>query len=372
MILQSPRDERPAPVFSLVAGGPFYGLRLRLGLLSPPLENLWRLTLALMALAWVPPFVFAAAHGAAAAFLRDAEVQVRFLLCLPILIHAEGLVHRRLSPLPDQFLARGLIAPGEGPAFEAAIAGALRLRDGPAELILLGLIYALRASPWDLTLTASGQGWYYLWVSLPLYQFLLARWFWRLVIWARLLWRLARLRLSLLPAHPDKAGGLGFLSVAVVAFEPLLFSQSALLAAYLAGTARAPAPWIHDKDVVAIFLGGILVILGPLAFFAPALAAARRRAWRDYGELFSRCLRDFEKRWLAGEREGEALPASGDLQGQASIDGSYQPLDRMRPVPFGLESVVRLGVWAALPWLPAALAAGRALEVLKLLLKVLW
>jgi hypothetical protein len=55
--------------------------------------------------------------------------------------------------------------------------------------------------------------------SLPLFQF----------VWARFLWQVSRLELQLLPTHPDRCGGLGFLASTVYAFSPLLLAQGVLL-----------------------------------------------------------------------------------------------------------------------------------------------
>jgi hypothetical protein len=71
-------------------------------------------------------------------------------------------------------------------------------------------------------------------VSVPLFQFLLIRWYFRLFIWARFLWQVARLDLSLVPTHPDRVGGLGFLANTVYAFVPLAVAHGALLAGLLA------------------------------------------------------------------------------------------------------------------------------------------
>jgi hypothetical protein len=51
-------------------------------------------------------------------------------------------------------------------------------------------------------------------VSLPIFQFILLRWYVRFFIWFQFLWRISKLDLRLLPAHPDRAGGLGFLGAA--------------------------------------------------------------------------------------------------------------------------------------------------------------
>ena len=60
------------------------------------------------------------------------------------------------------------------------------------------------------------------WVSNPILQFLLLRWFYRLAIWARFLWQVSRIQLSLIPTHPDRNAGLGFLGGSAYACSPLL------------------------------------------------------------------------------------------------------------------------------------------------------
>jgi hypothetical protein len=71
-------------------------------------------------------------------------------------------------------------------------------------------------------------GWWYSLVSFPRFSSCLAVVV-RLLIWGWLLWRLARMRLNLVPTHPDSAGGLGPLGIAQVALAPLSFAVSAIL-----------------------------------------------------------------------------------------------------------------------------------------------
>jgi hypothetical protein len=78
------------------------------------------------------------------------------------------------------------------------------------------------------------SGWWYWYFCLPLFRFLLFRWLWRLGIWWDFLRRVAKLDLHLVPTHPDRAGGLGYLEVVHTNFFPLVFAFSAVLSASFA------------------------------------------------------------------------------------------------------------------------------------------
>ena len=148
-------------------------------------------------------------------FLLDIEDHIRFLVALPLLIVAELVVHRRMRLLLQQFRERNLIPENAVGRFEAAIASAFRLRNSVlAEVLLIVLVYgvgvmivwrqyvALDTLTWYATSSAGGAkfslaGLWYGYVSLPVFQFLLCRWYFRLFVWARFLWQVSRIDLSL-------------------------------------------------------------------------------------------------------------------------------------------------------------------------------
>ena len=76
----------------------------------------------------------------------------------------------------------------------------------------------------------SFAGMWYGYVSLPIYQFLLVRWYYRIFIWTRFLRQVSRIELSLIPTHPDRVGGLGFLPNIVYGFMPVATANGAVLA----------------------------------------------------------------------------------------------------------------------------------------------
>ena len=161
-------------------------------------------------------------------FLRDLEAQVRFLVALPVLIAAELIVHLRIRPVVSRFVERRIVIPEELPKFHAAINSAMRVRNSvPVEVALVILVWtvghwiwrsqiALGTASWYATLEGTRwhltpAGYWYAFVSIPIFQFILLRWYLRLLIWFRFLWQVSRLNLRLISTHPDRAGGLAFL-----------------------------------------------------------------------------------------------------------------------------------------------------------------
>lgn len=395
----SPEAPTPEPYdFSVVLGGPLYQLIRRAHLAGDALQ-LWRRRILVFSLiAWLPLLILSMLGGRAwgaavrVPFLLDIEVHARFLLTLPLLIVAELVVHERLRPLVRQFLERDLIAPASRAMFDAAVAAAQRLRNSAvAEALLIGLVYVsslfiwpyygtLGVATWYAVPDGGGRqlspaGWWFAYVSLPLFQFILFRWYFRLFIWIRFLWHVARCTLRLVPTHPDRVGGLGFLSSSVVAFAPLLAAHGTLLAGAIAsriffGDARL-LDFKAELVVVVAFM--LLVVLGPLLLFTPHLGAARRTGLREYGTLAQRYVRDFDEKWLRGGRAaGEPLMGSADIQSLADLGNSFELIRSMRVVPITRDAVVQLAVITLLPVAPLLLTMISLEELLKRLLQVVF
>ena len=395
----SPEAPTPEPYdFSVVLGGPLYQLIRRAHLAGDALQ-LWRRRILVFSLiAWLPLLILSMLGGRAwgaavrVPFLLDIEVHARFLLTLPLLIVAELVVHERLRPLVRQFLERDLIAPASRAMFDAAAAAAQRLRNSAmAEALLIGLVYVsslyiwpyygtLGVATWYAVPAGGGRqlspaGWWFAYVSLPLFQFILFRWYFRLFIWIRFLWHVARCTLRLVPTHPDRVGGLGFLSSSVVAFAPLLAAHGTLLAGAIAsriffGDARL-LDFKAELVVVVAFM--LLVVLGPLLLFTPHLGAARRTGLREYGTLAQRYVRDFDEKWLRGGRAGgEPLMGSADIQSLADLGNSFELIRSMRVVPITRDAVVQLAVITLLPVAPLLLTMISLEELLKRLLQVVF
>ena len=73
-------------------------------------------------------------------------------------------------------------------------------------------------------------GWWHTLVSVPLLLLLIFGWCWRLALWTRLLWLIARLELRLVASHPDRCAGLSFLGHSVRAFAIVALALAVIVA----------------------------------------------------------------------------------------------------------------------------------------------
>jgi hypothetical protein len=377
------------PDFSLVLGGPLYQLFVRSHMALPPLGLVHRRIFTFILVAWLPLLLLSALGGnllggdVKVDFLHDLDAHIRFLIALPVLIAAELIVHQRLRLVVRQFVDGGIVVLEEMPKFHAAIDFALRLRNSVAlEVALIVLVYtfghwawqegtALQTATWfagpDLTLA----GYWYAYVSIPIFQFIVLRWYVRLVNWFWFLWRVSRLNLRITATHPDRAGGLGFLGDSTHAFAPILFAQGALLAGLIANRIFYEGQTLLDFQMEAGVLVGffIVFVLGPLCVFSPQLARAKRQGAREYSAFAARYVQGFEDKWIRGGTGEEPL-GTGDIQSLADLGNSFEFVRKMRVVPFGLDDVIALVVATAAPLLPLALTMIPLAELIGHLVKI--
>ena len=384
--------------FSLVLGGPLYQLLRRAHLSGSTLELLHRRILFIVAVAWVPLLVLSLLDGVAVGpavrvpFLFDVDSHLRFLLSLPILVAAELIVHQRTRIVVGQFFAQGLVPDSLRARFDEALKGAAKLRNSiVAEVILIALVYGvgifvvwrhymvLDVPTWYATPEAGRvqpklAGWWYFFVSLPVYQFILLRWYWRFVVWTRFLWQVSRLPLAYQPLHPDGNGGIGFLSGVTRAFAPLLFAQGVLLAGSLANTILYEGEVLTSfyVEVVLFVAFLVFVIVAPFFLFMLPLSAAKRQGVREYAQLSRQYSDEFADKWIRGTPPaGEALVGSADIQSLADLGNSFDKVRSMSVVPITRGAVAQLVIATLLPLVPLLLTLISFEELLKRILKVL-
>jgi hypothetical protein len=381
--------------FSLALGGPLFQLLRRAHLTDDALQLLRRRVLAISLFCWLPLLVLSALEGhllgqsVAIPFLKDVDLHVRLLVALPLLIIAERVVHQRIRPLVKQFQAQDLVPESARPSFQAAVSSAARLRNSAvAEVLLIAFVYgvgvlviwrhfmSIDTMTWYATPSAEGSkltltGWWYGLVSLPVFQFLLVRWLFRLFVWARFLFQVSRFDLNLIPTHPDRAGGLGFLSKSLLAYYPLAAAFGTLMAGSMANRifySGATLPGFKMQIAAGVVLV-VVFFAGPLFVFVPRLSRAKRTGMSEFGILAQRYVREFDAKWLRGGAPAdEAFVGSADIQSLADLGNSFEVVKSMRAVPVVMQDLIRIGVATLVPIGPLLLTVMPMEELLKMLL----
>ncbi len=392
-IIKNPVD------FSLVLGGFLYQFFLRTHLSGNTLELLTRRIIIISATAWLPLLLLSFAQGNAMAaniplpFLHDVEMHVRLLVAMPILIAAELIVHQRTLPVVVAFLERQLIPASAIPQFEAAIDSSMRLRNSAlAEFLMIGIVYivgvlfiwrtqmSMDVQSWygslsHQTFHPTWAGWWLALVSLPIFQFLLLRWYFRIFIWGRFLWKVSQIKLNLLFSNPDRCGGLGFLSQITYAFAPLLLAQGVLLAGMICDRVLyANAKLIDFQfEIVGLVCLQLFCVLAPLMVFTPQLLEIKRTGMLEFGNMTHHAVIDFHNRWFNQDQPAsQSLMDPPDIQSLSNLGACYESIKQLSWLPFNLQNVIQLTAVSLLPVAPLLLSMFSVEELLGKLLKILF
>jgi hypothetical protein len=190
-----PESDPQVPAdFVLFERGPLHQFCQRSRRAKPWVEPLERRVVVISTVAWLPLLVLALAQGLAftgvrVPFLYDIQAQARFLVALPLLIVAERVAHRVLTPTLRLFVERGIVRAGDQARFHAVLASTARWNHSVAMRILL-LAFVLvvghriwleesviRAATWygeptDWGLQLTPPGYWYVWVAISIFEVL--------------------------------------------------------------------------------------------------------------------------------------------------------------------------------------------------------
>ena len=385
--------------FPLMSGGALYQLLRRARLSGDGLELAHRRVLAVVLLTWVPLLLLSVAEGnawgdgVALTFLKDVETHLRMLIAAPLLILAEVVAHRRLTPIVRLFVENGLIPDEARPRFDAALASALRLRGSIlAELGLIAFVYGVGMpfvwrdqmtlgvdSTWyaatvDGRLQPSYAGLWLGLVSIAVFQLLALRWYFRFFIWARFLWQVSRLPLNLEPTHPDGTAGLLFLARSARAYMLVPLAIGTGLSGMIANRIFYTGATLLEfkQEIAGTAAVMLLLVLGPLIVFEPQLRTTRRKGMIEYGTLGQAYAREFDRKWLSGPRPAnESLLGSPDLQSLADLRNGFQNIRGIRLVPFTKTNAAFLAAITVLPIAPLLLTMFSPEQLLQWVLKTL-
>jgi hypothetical protein len=360
---------------SLVRDDLPFRLQRRVGLIPEQGLGTMRRAVFFALLTWLPIVIWAIAVGRILPgtvdepLLRHFGVHVRFLLAVPLFILGEGMIHQLSTTLTPYFLTSGLVKPSQRQDFVNIIRGITRLRDRTlpwvliATLIIAWTVLEPMAARSDLdhevNWASNGRadhlgfgGWWFMYVSRPIFVAFLAAWLWRLILMFILMKRIARLDLAIVPTHPDGAGGLGFLKRLPKAFSLFAFAVSAVLASRLAHNVLYHGVDVQSlKLMLTVFLIVLVgICLAPLLTFVGPLVVAKRRALLDYGVLVGNHGRLVRRRWILGETEADdPLLHAEELGPVADTLTLYEEVRKMRVVPIDKSSLIAIAVPALIP-----------------------
>lgn len=372
---------------SLIRGGPFYRVQHAARLLPSDRWNLGRRITLVIAVGWLPLLLMTALFHPheLRSLLADYRVNARLLIAVPILLIGQVVMETRFQMIVQHLHNSGLLD-NQGQAQMDAIVRKLRhWRDSIwPELAIVIVVYVSIAAvfsahlhenrPWALT--GDGHlmpaGWYYAFVSQLVYQFLIGLSLWKWLLWCYFLFRLSGVNLLLVPTHPDKHGGIGFLGLSPMGIAPVTLATAAAIGANWRYQILAQGAHLADFKLPAIVLLVIVIIVavGPLALFVPKLAAVRRKGILEYGTLGQLHSMDFHQKWVVNRagHEEEFLTAP-EISTLTDYGSSYESIEKMQPFPVDKGAFLALAISVALPMLPTVLAEIPLKEVLKGLLE---
>ena len=378
-------------------GGPPLRLEKSLGLIKPNQRRSAQRALFAVLIVWAPLFVLSAIESLVSgenklgSLIGDLTVVSRYLIVVPLFILAEEGTIFRLGQIARQFVDAGIVHARDRPRFDAIIADSRRLLNSAsvelvvvvlAYLAIIVLTYTFPTEDIPLWHKVRGDGagyswagWWHALVSVPVALVLLLGWLWRILIWGLFLFRVSRLDLQLVPAHPDLAGGLQFVGLSLRAFLPLSFTISTIAAGGVAqrvlymGTSFFTFKYVVAAVVVVI----LLLFVGPVLVFGGKLVEARRRGIIGYGGLAGAVGGELEKKWL--DYRTSIDEGALDVQHFSVTTDLYQVVSnvyQMKPFPIDTQDLIALIVVTLLPFLPALLFEIPLDEILSDLVKVMF
>jgi hypothetical protein len=382
--------------FLLMEGGPLFHIQKRIGLIKLTAPFKKRMALLAALITWVPLLVLSQMQGLAfghaipVPFLSDFGVYTRFLLAIPLLLLAENVLGPRIAEAAAHFVTSGVVLEKDYRHFDEFVELGLRSRDSViAEVVIAVLAYIFsiiaflampnQLSTWYRIISERGAsltwaGYWLIGFCLPLFWFLLMRWFWRFFLWFQFLGRVRNLDMQLFPTHPDEAGGLGFVGEAQRFFGIILFAFSLASVGVLARAIvydhiplASYAPAIATYVVVAV-----VTVVGPLTVFAGVLLQTKRTGLHQYGTLATAYTGSFHQKWIKDQNpQREPLLGSSDIQSLADLGNSYGCIEKMKPLPVDLRTLLHLVVASLLPLTPLLLTVMPLKDIVKLVLKAL-
>jgi hypothetical protein len=274
----------------IARGGLYYEMQARLGVVKDDQLRPVSRALFFVLIAWGVPLIISGFEGKAFGnfaempFLLHLPVLSRYLLGIGLLIAMEPVAEAQLATVLRPLLSPPLLAPGAQAAAASAAALAIRRRNSwRAEIVCFVVACGCSVAAgvglsefdeqsWAFISGSGGERFSYaaqwcLWISSPIYFFLVARWLWRILIVALFLKSIAALELRLTVTHPDGSGGIAFVGGFPNTYTLFVLALSCNLGAAIAE--HLTAQTITTTIFTAVMITWVIITNGLLAL--PAL-----------------------------------------------------------------------------------------------------
>lgn len=344
---------------------------------EPPIKA----AIIMAAVTWLPLVILTLINGTATGdsiavpFYKDFPPNVRFLIATPLLVLIQYIISPRIRIGAVQFVTRGIITEKNVDEYEEIIKKVLRWRDSVYSEIAIALFAYIMAyvslkagalensSTWYQTISGADRtvtvaGYWYLFISTPIYQFFLYRWIYRYFLWCYFLRKVSKMDLNLMPTHPDGMGGLGFLPFTQRVFGVFIFILSLMFAStYAVSIVYEGASFLDSKfTFIGLLVFLVLLFVFPLVFFAGKLIGSKRSGLLRYGTLAIDYTRDFDKKWIEKVNpENEPMLGTGDIQSLADLGNSFRFIEDMKMFPIDRDTILALLICGIIPMIPLLL-----------------
>ncbi len=334
-----------------------------------------RCILGWLVLTWLPLVLLCVSAGTAwgnkvrLPLLQDFSIYGRFLVALPLLIAAEFLIDPVVLRVLKAFESSGIIRQQHLPIYQQTVEKISRLRDSRIAQLILGLLAGFPyflfvahyewlshgVSTWHRTASEglSLSGWWFAIVSSPIPRFFMFRWLWRYILWVYLLWRVSRFDLCLLPTHPDRLGGLGFL----LNFQQHFGILAAALGSVLSGQFANEMGYFGQKfaairaPMIVFIVSSLVVILLPVTVFSFKLFDARRDGLVRYSLVARGVTGTFDAKWTGNTAQPpDLMVGSQDPSSLIDYINSYDVIKETQVVPITKSAIINIAAQAAAPF----------------------
>lgn len=388
--------------FRLSAGGLIYRFFTSIRLQDPDKTTTLRRHSVLVTLSWLPLILLTAIEGNLVnseldlPFIYDLKPYVRYLIVLPILIEADGIIDHLISDILRNISTSGILGDDGKNAYNKAVDQLAKRKDSNiADIVILiismvivlslfanleNLDVSSEFTNWmtvygDTKATLTYAGWWFILVSSPILQIALYRWFWRFYLWSEFLYRVSKIKLNLQPTHPDMAAGLGILRNSESAFTLIAFAFGSMLSVAVAeDILYTDMTLIQSLPIVAVYIGiAIIIMTLPLLFFSKQIAIVRRSGRVVYGNLGYRLSRAFDEKWgnPSDQTNGDELLKTADASAVCDYADVYSNVRSVRIIPISLRGYLEQILVLIIPFLPLVLTEYSITDVLKRIIDTL-